>query len=288
MRAAIRRARPALGTLVEISVEGLSETEAVAALDAAFAEVGAVQRCMSFHAPDSDLARLHRSKPGSAVRVDARTFAVLQVACDIARVSHGLFDIGVAAQLVQLGLLPRPESAFEPAPDASWRDVELLADRCVRLRRPMWIDLGGIAKGYAVDRAIEILVRRGAIHALVNAGGDLRVHGVRPTPVFVRVSRGVSRTPQLELADAAIATSARNFPDADALRPHLHGVSRAVVRSDASVSVIARHCIVADALTKVVLAADAACGAQVVLGAFDAQAVVYDPAQGFHRLGRAA
>lgn len=287
MNAALRRARPALGTLVEISVEGLPQAAALQALEAAFAEVAAVQRCMSFHAPDSDLARLHRAAPGSAVRVDARTHAVLRMAHTVAAASHGAFDITVAAQLVRRGALPRPASPFEPAADASWRDVELLADACVRLRRPLWIDLGGIAKGYAVDAAIEVLARHGAGHALVNAGGDLRTHGARAVPVFLRVAAGVPCTPQLELADGAIASSAAGSRDEGAIRAHLHGVTRAPVRGGASVAVIARHCMLADALTKVVLAADAACSARV-LAAFHAHALVHDPAHGFQRLGRAA
>jgi len=287
MHAALRRARPALGTLVEIGVEGLPEAAALAAIEAAFAEVAAVQRCMSFHASDSDLARLHRAACGSVVRVDARTFAVLRMAQRVALASQGAFDVSVAARLVRLGLLPRPASPFEPAPDANWRDIELPDDCSVRLRRPLWIDLGGIAKGYAVDRAIGILAGRGASHALVNAGGDLRVHGARATPVFLRVGQRVPRTPQLELSDAAIASSAPDGFDDAAPRPHLHGATRATVRGGASASVVAAQCMVADALTKVVLAAEPECSARV-LAAFGAHALVHRPTSGFERLGLAA
>jgi len=283
---ALRRARPSLGTLVEMRVEGLCERDALRALDAAFAEVQQVHRCMSFHAADSDLARLHASAWGTALRVDARTHAVLDAAQAMAHESHGVFDVSVAAVLVQLGLLPRPVSAFQPDPGADWRDIELLDDNRVRLRRPLWIDLGGIAKGYAVDRAIEVLVAHGASHASVNAGGDLRLHGPRSEAVFLRVGRGLTRMPQLELADAALATSARDGYD-DAVRPHLHGITRMPLRGGASASVVADRCMVADALTKVVLAADAQL-TERVLCAFGAEACVLDPAHGWQRLGRAA
>lgn len=280
------RARIALGTLVEMRVEGLSERDATRAIDAAFAEVLAVHRLMSFHAPDSDLARLHATMPGEAVGVDARTFSVLVMAQDVAAVSHGVFDVSVGAQLVGLGLLPRPRSPFQPVGKATWRDIELLVGDRVRLRRPLWIDLGGIAKGFAVDRAIDTLARHGATQATVIAGGDMRIHGARAEPIFLRIgSGGVPHLPALELANAAIATSARNA-DA-AIRPHLHGRTRNCVNGDAVVSVIAARCMVADALTKVVLASDAAACARV-LAKFGAEAGVFAPSHGLIRLGRAA
>jgi len=283
---AVRRARIALGTLVEMCVEGLGERDATRAIDAAFAEVQAVHRLMSFHAPDSDLARLHAAMPGEAISVDARTFSVLAMAQDVAAVSHGVFDVSVGAQLVALGLLPQPRSAFQPDARASWRDIELLVGDRVRLHRPLWIDLGGIAKGFAVDRAIDTLARHGATHATVNAGGDLRIHGARAEPIFLRIGSGsVPQVPALELANAAIATSAR---DADAaIRPHLHGRTRNCVSGGAVVSVIAARCVFADALTKVVLASDAAASARV-LAKFGAEASVFGPAHGLMRLGRAA
>ena len=76
----IRRARPLLGTLVEIAVDASDERRALRAIEAAFAEIGEVHRCMSFHTADSDLARLHRAPVGRAVAVDARTMTVLRCA----------------------------------------------------------------------------------------------------------------------------------------------------------------------------------------------------------------
>ncbi|MBS0570940.1 MAG: FAD:protein FMN transferase, partial [Proteobacteria bacterium] len=150
---AIRRARPWLGTLVDIRVDGMESACALRAIDAAFAEVATVHRLMSFHGDDSDLARLRQAPACAAVRVNARTHEVLECALRIAAASTGIFDPTVAAAQVARGALPVPRSAFVPDADASWRDIELLGGERVRLRRPLWIDLGGIAKGYAVDRA---------------------------------------------------------------------------------------------------------------------------------------
>src|SRR5260221_13976458 len=96
----MQRARPCLGTLVEMRIEGLAEAAALCALETAFAEVAAVHRCMSFHESDSDLSRLHRAPAGMLVRVDARTRAVLACALDIAGASEGVFDPTVAAKQI--------------------------------------------------------------------------------------------------------------------------------------------------------------------------------------------
>ena len=282
----VQRMRPWLGTFVAIRVEGMAETDAMRAIDAAFAEIAAIHGLMSFHEADSDLARLHRAPAGTCVCVDARTREVIECALQIAAASCGFFDPTIAAQQVARGYLPRPDSLSTPDPNANWRDIDLVDHDGVRLRRPLWLDLGGIAKGYAVDRAIDILRASGARQACVNAGGDLRIFGARAEPVHVRAG---TLQPLLELANAAIATSAceRRDDDARLPAPHLHGVTRAAVDSATAVSVIADRCIIADALTKVVLAGDVAI-THTTLAAFAARACVHDPASGWNIMDRAA
>src|SRR5215475_1309523 len=94
-RASLRRARPLLGTFVEIVVSG-----------AAFAVVARVHRLMSFHDPDSDVSRLNRDAAKGPVAVDPWTFQVLQIAEDLRRRSAGVFDVAVASALQAIGLLP--------------------------------------------------------------------------------------------------------------------------------------------------------------------------------------
>ena len=275
----IRRARPLLGTVVDIRVEGLSENDAIRVIDAAFAEITQIHRYMSFHEPDSDLSRLHRAIVGSVVNIDTRTHAVIDCALRVAHASGGAFDPTIAAHQVASGFLPRPPSSFDPDPHARWHDIELIDDAQVRLRKALWIDLGGIAKGFAVDRAMHILAGAGATQACVNAGGDMRVRGARAEPVHVRLRDGVF-APAMEIANAAVATSGQDTS------PHLDGVSRAPVSRFETASVVAPKCMIADALTKVVLS-DCADVADV-LTAFDARACVHDDADGWRVVGRAA
>ena len=284
MSAVLRRCRPLLGTLVEIRVEGLREGRASAAVEQAFGEIADVHRLMSFHEAHSDVSRLHRAPYGAAVAVDPRTLEVLALARDIAGQTDGVFDVTVAPQLVRSGALPAPASAFVPDPAANWRDIELLPGARVRLARPLWLDLGGIAKGYAVDRAVELLQGCGATQICVNAGGDLRVAGARAEPVHLRAGREplVARSPDFVLSDGAVATSACHT---DA---HFDGRTRTGLAHAATVSVLAPRCAHADALTKIVLAEGMHGAVDSVLRRFEAVACVHERGRGWRRLGQAA
>jgi thiamine biosynthesis lipoprotein len=278
----VRRARPWLGTLVEVGVDGMPENLALRAINDAFAEIAQIHRLMSFHEPDSDLSYVHRARVGTRVRVDARTREVLACAMRVAQESGGCFDPTVAGEQVARGYLPHPDSAFVPDATANWRDIDLRRSG-VCLRKPLWIDLGGIAKGYAVDRAVEILLDAGAEQVRVNAGGDLRIAGPRAQPVHVRNAFGTI-VAAVELADAAIATSSSVL--ASAIPAHGHGANRQAIDGGATVSIVAPNCMVADALTKVVLAQGTASAR--TLAAFGAHACVHDTPGGWRMLGEAA
>jgi thiamine biosynthesis lipoprotein len=275
-----RRARPLLGTLVDIRVDGVDEARALAAIDAAFAEVAAVHRLMSFHEATSDVSCINRDASRAPVAVDARTREALALALAFARESQGRFDPTVAAELVGWSLLPRPADAPEPAGDADWRDIEMLDDGRIRAARPLWIDLGGIAKGYAVDRAIECLLALGIELARVDAGGDLRRIGPGMEPVHIRDPSAPHRTARMMLlGEGSIASSGSYFE-----RAHVDARTRTPIL-DRAVSVVADRCAVADALTKIVMSdADAAAP---LLEAWNAQALVLDGVDA-HLLGRAA
>jgi FAD:protein FMN transferase len=241
------------------------------AIHAAFWAIEATERLMSFHRDDSELSRLNRSASRRPQKVHAWTFAVLRRALRIAVLSEGLFDITVAPVLMQSGLLPDC-GLWAPDGTATWRDLSLRQDSHVFYERPMLLDLGGIAKGFAVDQAIHALRRYGCSHGFVNAGGDLRRFGRGFAPVHVRTLHGTA--PLAELRCGAVATSA-----APALHPGrlaqpigaiVHPRNREPWRGSGGVSVAAPTCTVADALTKVAALAGPAC--RPLLARFGAQA----------------
>jgi len=281
----IERARPLLGTTVVIRVEGLGETQAHAAIDEAFAEVALVHRLMSFQEPSSEISRLNREAFDRAQDVHPATFEALHWASGIAQESGGIFDITVAPRLVAAGLLPKPVCAHPPDPGGDWRDIELGEDCAVRFRKPLWIDVSGIAKGYAVDRAIEKLQCHGAVQASVNAGGDLRIIGPSTERVYLRGPQDEAGVPGIELQNAAVASSgAHTGPLRIAL--HIDPRNGMPVSADCFVSVIADSCMIADALTKPVLILGE--DARPLLNHYGADAHLHDPVHGWRHLLSAA
>jgi len=248
----INRARSLLGTIVSIRVRG---TEA--AVRAAFAAIESIHLLMNAHSEIGDLAQINRQAHRRTLRVHPWTFEVLSCANAISEASAGAFDV----TLRRLG--------------ASYGDIVLLPGKRVRLRRPAQLDLGGIAKGFAVDRAVDALRRFGAQSGSVNAGGDLRIFGEVSQTIRIRLPGNPAlAVPLFAAREQSFATSGSYFgslqEDARFGRE---------LCADHSVTVRAPTCMVADALTKVV----AALGPQAdVLKRFHASAYLLDASDCLH------
>lgn len=286
----MHRTQPWLGTLVTLGIHGAPARQRTAFFRRAFAAVAAVHRLMSFHDPRSDVSRLNRAAWRRPVAVDRRTLAVLRLARRISAASGGAFDVTVASVLVSRGFLPRPAAAPEPHPGASWRDITLQENGRVRFKKPLWIDLGGIAKGFAVDSALACRPRMPGVSVSINAGGDLCVAGPRAAQVLLNVAGPApGRVPLVALTNRALASSqgrpARRRRHGTWVSPHVHGATRRNLATTRFVSVVARRCAIADALTKVVLARGAM--AVPLLRKFQAQAFVHNPGRGWHAIGKA-
>jgi len=278
--ASIRRARPLLGTFVEIAAAGKTVDAMEAAVEAAFSAIATVHRLMSFHETESDVSRLNCGAALGAVQVHEWTYQVLAAVCDLHRRSNGAFDISVATALQRLGLLPQvPALCRLPRTEAGSRGdaIQLLPENRVRFAdHAVKIDLGGIAKGFAVDRAVEALRRHGVAAGLVNAGGDLRVFGPPSHVIDIRDPRRPdSRICRVALCNAALASSAGRL---DPVRSH-HPLNCDIIdpatampaRSIRGATVCASGCMIADALTKVVMNTGEA--AAPILEHYDADAL---------------
>lgn len=252
--------RPLLGTFVTIRVQGAanaSEAAVAAAVESAFVAISRVDRLMSFHRRGSDISRLNRARPGARLRVHRWTYQVLREAQRLRSESGGAFNCNVGAPLMRAGLLPKQVRCQPVRQRHAQPDIHL--DQCgwVRLSARVVFDLGGIAKGFAVDKAVEALQRSGIASGLVNAGGDMRVFGVEPQPIWARCPSDPANVRMIGmLSNGAIATSAAYFADRN---PSGGAAASAIVEARTgrrmmmanSVSVIARSGMLADALTKV-------------------------------------
>ena len=277
--ASIRRARPLLGTFVEIAAAGEASVGMEAAVEAAFVAVATVHGLMSFHEAGSDVSRLNRDAAARPVRVHDWTYEVIATALDLHHHTSGAFDICVAPALQRLGLLPHVSGLCTPFPDGPGPSeqaargsgsvhnlVQLLPENLVRFADPsVKIDLGGIAKGFAVDCAVEALQGHGITDGLVNAGGDLRAFGPRSYAIDIRDPRQPGRAIlRVALSNGALASSGGRF---DPVRS-CHALSSAIidpatampVQSISGATVCASCCVIADALTKAVMNAGEGAG----------------------------
>ena len=253
----IARARPLLGTVVSLHVQtcdGHAHRVERAVADA-FAVIAHIGQVMSAHHEASDLGRMASVKPGEVLTLDTHTVHVIRAAQYWTRVSGGAFNPCHAAQtLSRLGLRP----GVAAAATGRLSDIEILTETDVRLALPIKLDFGGIAKGYAVDRAIETLIAHGVGDALVNAGGDMRAIGQRKWSIDVRhahhnlIDLQLNRHPHMH--QQALATSV-----AGKLNPEFV-FSRASQKPKwTSVTVQAQSCLVADVLTKWALQSSLLC-----------------------------
>ena len=209
-----------MGTALECQAFHSDPQQARRATEAAFAAVRRVDGDMSLYRPDSDIGRLNRLSGRTDVTIRQSTAAVLRESLEVGRRSRGALDVTVTPLLNQWGFY----SVRERAPGSRQLDAALAlvdyrrvhvddAKGTARLgRHGMQVDLGGVAKGFAVDRAVEALRARGVEQGMVNAGGDLGLLGRHPDggPWVVGVQHPL--TPArlllaLSLEGGAVATS---------------------------------------------------------------------------------
>ncbi len=176
-REPVRRARYVMGTIFEITAYGPEREETVRAVERAFAAIRRADETLSHYRAESDLMQLNRSASRGAVTVGPDLYRVLEEALRFARLSEGAFDVTVGplvklwSEAAERDHAPSGQEILEARRRVGSAKVELLPERQVRFAQEgLEITLGGIGKGWAVDRAVAVLKRRGVRHAFVSAG----------------------------------------------------------------------------------------------------------------------
>ena len=282
----VRRSLPLMGTLAELAVvtgDEVDEARAELALDAAFDELWRVERLMTRFETTSEVGRANLSAgSGTPVALDPRTRFVVEAARAWAESTAGRFDpcLGALEQLWDVThrtVPPAPDELAAVWTKTPWQDLDLGADG-LRIRSESGVrvalDLGGIAKGFAIDEARRALEEKGVRSALVNVGGDLVTMGTSedgdPWKVGVRDPLDPGRLmATLEMADGAVATSGdyeRYFDHRGHRYHHILGADGLPVACPG------RHSLTISAPT--CLEADAAATAGFGLAREDAQALI--------------
>ena len=214
--------REMMGTFVTVTLWCDSDERAAAAGEAAFAVIARLEAMMSIHRGDSEISEVNRTAAARPVAVSDDLLAVLKQSLHYAELSGGAFDITMAPlgklwrDAAAAGQPPSSEDIAAVLPLIGWDKVKLDEEhKTVRFERPgMALDLGGIAKGYAADRALAELKRQGIGSAMVNAGGNIAASGTPPDSPGWRVAMqkpGASRGERLPetvlLNEAGVSTS---------------------------------------------------------------------------------
>lgn len=225
-----RRSRPYFGTWLVLSVSGFAVEVADAALSRAFAMAKDFQAAMNRHEETSDLTALGRARPGEWVQLRPQTREVLDLALHIAEDSGGLFDPVAASGIRQ----------------ADWRDVIVKPDGRAGVRRPLSLSLDGIAKGFAADEICAFLKGEGAREAIVDGGGDLAFDCEKVKIVRIRHPHAPWLSGKsVRVRQGAIASSGPYGGMSQLWSP------AAQRKWNWSVTVTAKSCAVADAMTKI-------------------------------------
>ena len=180
-----KRTDAIMGTRIYVELWDNSETHANEAIDAVMTEMHHIDDLMSHYKPDSQLSKINQHAAEAPVQVDPELFDLIKLSTHFSEITDGAFDITYAS----VGYLynypehihPTEEQIKAALPAVNWRNMKFNdADHSVFFEhKGMRIDLGGIGKGYAVDKGIEVLQKRGIEHAVVTAGGDTRIIGDR-------------------------------------------------------------------------------------------------------------
>lgn len=262
----VSRDEAIMGTAIHVELWCGDARQGESAAAAVMDEMHRIDRAMSPHKPGSELSRINRDAARQPVPLTEEMYGLIERALAFSRLSGGAFDISYAAvgQLYDYRARVRPGAAELERARAlvGWQHLELDPRKhTLRFdREGMRIDLGGFAKGHAVDRAAALLRRRGIRSALVSAGGDSRVIGDRagrPWSVAVRHPRRPGEVVAvLPLEDVSVSTSGdyERYFDDGAERVH-HLIDPATGRSPQhlhSVTILAADGLTSEALSKAV------------------------------------
>jgi len=221
-----------MGTSIRVELWHEEPAMGEAALDAVMEEMQRIDRAMSPFKPESELSRINREAAKAPVPISKEMFELVARSVEFSKLSEGAFDITFASVGwlfdYRNGIKPTAEKIAAALPGIDYRHIQLdRRQRTIQFARDgVRIDLGGIAKGYAVDNCVALLKARGVKEALVIAGGDSRVLGDkrgRPWMIGIRDPRRKdTMVAMIPLVDAAISTSGdyERYFEADGVRYH--------------------------------------------------------------------
>jgi thiamine biosynthesis lipoprotein len=292
----LSREEAIMGTSVRVELWSEDRAAGQAAIAAVMDRMHRIDETMSPFKPESELTHVNRAACDGPVRVTRPMYDLIARSIEFSQMSQGAFDITFASvghlYDYRLGIRPGEEDLARARAAIGYRNLILDPQACtIRFARPgVRIDLGGFAKGLAVDDGAAILRGRGVRNAIVTAGGDSHILGDRrgrPWTIGIRDPRDAGRmVAVLPLEDVALSTSGdyERYFERDGVRYH-HVIDPATGRSPdgvRSVTVVAPDGLTSEALAKSVFVMGVTPGLRLVESLEAVDAVVVDAAGALH------
>ena len=282
--------RPLMGTEVSVYLWHEDPHEAERLIEVVFDEAARIDELMSTYKEASEISDVNRRAPDDPVLVGAELFQIISRALDISVLTHGAFDITYdsVGQHYDFRERIRPDAETIAAEKdrIDYRFVELddVANTVRFTKAGVRINLGGIAKGYVVERGIDILRRNGVQHASVAAGGDSRLLGDRRGRPFIIGIRDPRKDGEvairIPLEDEAISTSGdyeRYFEEDGVRYHHIIQPSTGEPASEVhSATVFGPDAVMTDALSTSVFVMGVDLGLRLIAGLPDYESIVID------------
>ena len=283
------RKEPIMGTRVFVEIWHDDPQKAALLMQQVMDEMERINSLMSPYKETSELARVNRDAGAAPVKISRELFDLIVKANHYSDISGGAFDITFASVGHKFDyrnhIRPTPEEQQEAAELIDYQ--HLLLDQealTIAFAKPgMRIDLGGIAKGYAVDNAVALLKAAGVTNAIVTAGGDSRLigdHRGRPWMLGIKHPRGDEHVIRLPLSDSAVSTSGdyeRFFIDGGVRFHHIIDPSKGdSAREMLSATILADHSVDADALSTTVFVLGSEKGLKLVNSLAGISAILID------------
>lgn len=265
----LKISRTSLYTVVSMTVVTRDEQKANQAIDAAFMELDRLGKLLNFYAEDSEISEINRNAGVKPVKVSADTLELVEKAVFTSEMTDGAFDatVGPVVKLwdFRSGVVPDKNAILEALTRVGFRNIVIDKNAStVYLKSPgARIDLGGIMKGYAADKASQVLEKQGIASGIVTVGGEVRAFGKKPdgSAWVIGVQNPRQTGPQDEViavipvADKSLSTSGDyiKFFEKDGVRYHhlLNPQTGYPAQQCGSVTVLAKDGVTADGFAKI-------------------------------------
>ncbi len=290
----LKQQRNMMGTLISLEIDSPNQQQAVTCVGQVFDEFNRIEQLMSPYIAESEISLINNKAAAQTVAVSPELFDLLKTSIEFSELSAGAFDISFASIGYQYDyrkkIQPDEKHIKLALPSVNYRNIELQANTVHFTHAGMRIDLGGIAKGYAVDRAIDLLQKCGISSGIVSAGGDSRIIGDkngRPWIIGIQHPRNKDAYAlRIPLSNTAISTSGdyeRYFLTNDERIHHIINprTGRSAKRSW-SASVIGPDATTTDALSTTLFVLGAEKGIQLIEKMQNLDAIIIDASGKVH------